>query len=497
MAARSPARWIAIVIALLTLVALTLILKPRAPAPEDIPAQAPPRHGAALPSSEAKTSLLLFPISIKASALADLAEQLPEHLAIAHRRHRKKFRFGSISIDTDGDVWLSATRIEARDNRLIVSTDADAELHASLAGRRKTIRGRAAIDARIAVDVAADWTLKPAINLHYQWLDAPGTRVFGMDISLRREADRALQPQLAKLEQQWATSIQSKIDLRAQAQQLWTRLHQPIQIAKEPPVWLQVDPKALYWQPPRSAGDTLQLMLGVQARLKLVHGAIPPVLPEQALPQLDLKPPAESGLSLHLDMELDYPALTVALQQQLGSQSHRIEYPGGSAEVHFEEFQVYPSAPDLVVGARLRIEGIGTGSTRGWIYLRGQPRFDAEQQLLSVADLDFVSISDSPLLQTLSTLLRTRIREQLAAAARINLGERLSQLQDSVQLQLNQIFTQTISGKLNPQAAPEQIAEHIGLSARIDQLSLMDLVPGDHALIIRIALGGQLSMELR
>lgn len=497
MAATSARQWLVASAGLLALALLALSLRTRLPAPGAMPVEVPPRIGMALPESPIEDSLLLLPIELQPSVLAELAEQLPEHIPIAPRRQRKKFRFGSVSIDTEGDVWLSSTTVRAHDDALWISTDADAELRAELAGRRKTVRGRAAIDARATFQVAADWRVTPEVDLSYRWLQAPSTRVFGIDVGLRSQADRALQPRLDQLEQRWAESIQKKLDLRARVEQLWARLQQPLVLSKQPPLWLQVDPVAVFWQTPRSENEALQLMLGVKARLKLVHGAAPESREATPLPELSEQLPGEPQLLLNLDVQAEYAAMTAALQAALGGKSRTLSYTGGSAEVHFEEFQVYPSAPDLVLGARLRIEGIGFGDSSGWVYLRGKPSYDSGTQELSIANIDFVSVSDNPLLQAASEVLRERIREQLATAAHLDLSERLLQVQNSAQTQLNQWVERSVSASSGNTEQGQKLAQHLHLNANISELRLVELAPGEQALMLRVALRGKLALELR
>ncbi len=499
MAATSARRWLFAGAGLLALALLALSLRTHLPGPGEIPVEAPPRLGMTLPQTPVADSLLLLPIELTAAALAEIADQLPEHIPIAPRRERKKFRFGSVSIDTEGDVWLSRTSVRAHDGALWVSTDADAELRAELAGRRKTVRGRAAIDARVTLQVGADWTVKPEIELDYRWLDAPSTRVFGIDVGLRRQADRALQPRLAQLEQRWAESIQKKLDLRARAEQWWTRLQQPIVLSSEPPLWLQVDPASVYWQSPRTEDESLQLLLGVKAKLQLVHGPAPEAREATALPELSLRAPGETRLLLNLDVQAQYQAMTQALQGALGGKSRTLNYSGGSATVHFEEFQVYPSAPDLVLGARLRIEGLGLRDSSGWVYLHGRPSFDAQTHTIRIANIDFVSVSDNPLLQAASELLRERIREQLATAAQLNLSDRLQKAQETARTQLNQWVERTVGAVDGASDQGARLAQHLHLhlAASVDDLQLLDLAPGDEALLLRVSLRGQLALELR
>ncbi|MCB1601347.1 MAG: DUF4403 family protein [Xanthomonadales bacterium] len=497
MAVRSARRWLLAASGLLALALLALSLRTHLPGPGETPVEAPPRLGMTLPQTPVPDSLLLLPIELQAAALAEIADQLPEHIPIPPRRERKKFRFGSVSIHTEGDVWLSSTTVRAHDGALWVSTNADAELRAELAGRRKTVRGRAAIDARITLQVGADWTVKPDIELDYRWLQAPSTRVFGIDVGLRRQADRALQPRLDQLEQRWAESIQKKLDLRARAEQWWMRLQQPIVLSSEPPLWLQVDPASVYWQPPRTDDESLQLLLGVRAKLQLVHGPVPDAREATALPALSLQAPEDSQLRLNLDVQAQYAAMTEALQAALGGKSRTVSYAGGSAIVQFEEFRVYPSAPDLVLAARLRIEGLGLRDSKGWVYLHGRPGFDPKTRTLSITNIDFVSVSDNPLLQAASELLRDQIRAQLAAAARIDLSDRLTQVQETAQTQLNQWVERAVRDRDNASGQAEKLAKHLHLAASIDDLQLLDLAPGDDALMLRVSLSGKLALELR
>jgi hypothetical protein len=493
----SARRWLGISAGLLTLALLAATWSLHRSAEQAVrEAQAPPRIGMALPETPVPDSLLLLPITLEASAFDQIAKGLPERIAIPARTHRKKFRIGSVSIDTEGEIWLSSTRIRAQDDALWITTDADARLDAYLAGRRQSVQGTAAIEARVSLQLRADWSLEPTVELHYHWLREPSTRLFGVDIGLRRQADRALQPKLAELEQRWTETIKTRINVQQRVQALWTRLQQPLPISTEPPLWLRIEPGKLYWRGPTSSGDALQFQLGVQCRLQLVHGTAPTPGAATPLPTLSIDALPEPRVLLNLDIQADYAAMTQVLQTALGGQSRQFDYPGGSAKVSFDEFRVYPSAPDLVLGAKLRVEGSGIPDSSGWVYLRGRPGFDTGSEELYVDGLDFASVSQDSMVQLLSTLLRGQIREQLAASARIDLSQRLAQLRGNVQEQLDRLVELVLDGKQVDAKARTLLAGHLQLHGKLGELSVDSVVPAESALALRVAVRGELSLQM-
>lgn len=490
-------RWLAIIAAILLLAGGGFgVWYWRASHPSALP-PAPPRHAAVVEPTPVEDSLLLLPIAFEPSALDEVALRVPRRIPIPARTHRKQYRWGSVSFKTDGQIRLSAITLNATDDGIVFGANADAELGAYVAGLRQTANALAAVVAKADLRVDADWRLQPRIELDYRWLQAPTTRVLGIDIDLQHEADKALRGRLPALEQRIAETLSERIDIRNQVERVWARTQQPIMVTENPPLWLAIDPLAIFLAPPESSDGTLTIMLGLQARLRLVHGAVPIAAVPKPLPAPHGGAMPEPGLRLNVDVEADYATMSASLSTLLRGHTQRVEHRGGSLGVTFEDFIVYPSTPVLVVGAKIRVDGIGWTDTTGWVYLTGTPRYDASLEQLLVENIDFVSATDHPLLQALSELMRERIRTQLAAAAHIDLRPRLARLRTDADTQLNRALDLALqSRKIDPRAR-ELLAGRLQLSGRLTAVEVAAIGLAETALVVRVKVGADVSLQVR
>jgi hypothetical protein len=464
----------------------------------------PLRHAAQVTATPSEPSLLLLPITFEPSALNEIALRMPRQIPIPSRTHRKRFRWGSVSIRTDGRILLTAIKLRAKNDALVFTANADAELNAYVAGHRQTATALAAIDATVHLDVDQDWRLQPRIELEYRWLEPPTTRLLGMDIDLEHEADKALRGRVPELEQRLTESLRERIDVRAQVERVWARAQQPIALNANPPVWLAIEPLGVYLAPPASNAGALQIMLGLQARLRVVHfvGAGSPAIFAVAATPIPLPPPQagpipNSGLRLNVDIDADYAAMSATLSTLLGGHTLHLDTAGGNIDVTFDEFDVYPAAPKLVVGARIRVDGIGWGATRGWIYLTGTPAYDASKEQLLIRDINFVSATDHPLLQAVSELMRERIRAELASAAHIDLMPQLQKLRIDADTQLNRALDLALDSKQLAPRTRELLAGRLQLSGHLTSVEVAAITPAETALTARIELGAEVSLQVR
>lgn len=458
---------------------------------------APLRLGAEVVAVPVEESLLLLPLQLHAEALTDFAAQLPQRIEIPSRRHEKKLGPIKLSAHSEGEVLLSGLRISSRNGGLQAQGDADVHWQIRSGRMQRSVDARAQLQLHLRADIDSNWALQPEVELDYRWLRPPHTSLAGFDIDLSREADRVLRPRLRHWEHELAADLARKVDARAQAQALWARLHQPLALGTQPPLWLQIEPLALVLATPQTRESGLELVLGVRAHLRLVNRDPGPVGEVALLPALDKGLVDKPGLRLSLDIEAGYPQIEDALRSTLGSKAQELGYAGQRIRVQFEDFSVYPSAPNVVIGSLLRLDsGLGLSSGRGWVYLQGRPRFDNETDRLLVEGIDFHGAVDNPLLQSMSELLRERLLARLAAAAQLDLAPRLGELRLQADQQLQQWLQQGLAERIS-NGPGRDLAGRVRVTGRLTELTVGDLITADQALLLRLRLEADLALALK
>ena len=132
------------------------------------------------------------------------------------------------------------------------------------------------------------------------------------------------------------------------------------------------------------------------------------------------------GVAIAAPIDIDYATLEQSLMRTLSVQPLQVTVTGlGAVDTVFKNFKVYPSAPGIVIGARVAVDTPHRWlDTHGWIYLRGKPVYDAATMQLRIDNLAFARDLDNDLVSLLSAAVRNRIRGELVRASTIDLSTR-------------------------------------------------------------------------
>ena len=262
-------------------------------------------------------------------------------------------------------------------------------------------------------------------------------------------------------------------NLRPIAQQIWTSLQTPMQVA--PRTWLIFEPSEIALSPLRGEGLRVFSTLSISATTRVViadrttTAARPlPALKTAALP---------GGLHIPFDLHVPYEEASKVATQQFGNRTYRLK----SGPLRIATIRFLPGS-----GGKLKVETTidydGGGRLRrynGPMTLEGTPRFDPATATVSIPDLDYSVAARNILARIAEKVVHDEIRAQLRATAKWPIGAELKRVQDEI-----------------TRAMTRTLARGVSMQGRIQSVQPREVIPTAADLIIRADVKGAASVQV-
>ncbi|MEO8036699.1 MAG: DUF4403 family protein [Acidobacteriota bacterium] len=370
---------------------------------------------------------------------------------------------------------------------------ATAKVHYALQGCRRTVNpitgvvsmfpclscgfGETMREAEILLDSHLQWD--PQWRLRSTTRARPvdyarrcGVTLFHVDITEWVIAP-LVQEQLADVVKTIDHNMPLLTNLRPTAQQVWTALQSPIEIA--PRTWLVLEPTDVALEPIRGSGLIAASAIALQARTRVVIGERPAIIP-RPLPPLRAGAAAPPGLRVPADIEVPYDEASRILTAQFAKQT----YDTGAGPLLIESIRVSPTATGrLGIEAVIDYRGGLLKRYRGSVFLEGVPRFDAATSTLSFADLEY-SLDPSRkslFLRMTDHFAHDAVRTQLRNNAHWSVAPQLAEMRAAIE-----------AGLARPLAPGARLSGHVtsitptAVTLRSDTLALHVVASGTAAI---------------
>lgn len=429
----------------------------------------------ALPQTVSETSTIVIPIRTN---LAPVASQIEA---------RVEKRFDGKARERGIDVRYEAAREPIR------LTMIGAGLHSSTTVKyaMEACRGRfpciscgfgqarrvADIKLHTRLEWAPDWRLRSTTTLlpvHYArrcevtWLGIDITRLF---IAPRIEA------QLEEAARIIDRNVPALTDIKPHAQQIWTALQMPVELA--PRTWLVLEPSEVGLSPITGSDAVVTTTLALRATTKVVVGERPVVSPSP-LPALQRAPVGVTpSIRVPVDLELPYEEASRLATRDYAGKTYKVN----GRDLTLSSIRLLPSASGRVlVEATIDYKGGRLRSYRGLVYLEGTPRFDPATQSIVVPDLDY---SLDPARRGLfaritERLVHDSIRARLRESARFDVAPRIAEARAEI-----------------TRALTRELAPGVLMTGRADAIEPQSVTALANGIAIRIVATGAAEVLIR
>jgi Domain of unknown function (DUF4403) len=210
-------------------------------------------------------------------------------------------------------------------------------------------------------------------------------------------------------------------NIRPMAQQMWTTLQSPVELA--PRTWLVLEPIDVALGPIRGSGLDVRSTFAMRTRTRVVIGD-KPVIAAKPLPPLRTIPEnAASGIRVPFDLELSYAEASRLMNEQFAGKRF--------ADLTIESLTLMPSKKE----GRIAMEAtIAMKRYHGPVILEGIPQFDNATTSLTINDLDYElnPKHKSPFLRIADRVSHDTLRARLRENARWNVTKEVGDIRAEI-----------------------------------------------------------------
>ncbi|HEX2059547.1 MAG TPA: DUF4403 family protein [Thermoanaerobaculia bacterium] len=333
----------------------------------------------------------------------------------------------------------------------------------------------------------ADIRLQTKLDWHPSWRLRSTTRLLpvhyarpcevtwlGIDIT-RRFVAPVVEEQLNAAARIIDRQTPALTNIRPRAEQIWTSLQLPVELA--PRTWLVLDPTSVALTPISGSGSTITSTLMLHATTRVVLGDRPAVA-LKPLPPLRVANAVPDVVRVPFDLELSYDEASRIATRDYANKTHSIH----GRPLTIESIRLLPagSSGRVLVEATIDYRGGALRNYRGVVYLEGTPRFDPATSSIVVPDLDYSLGTNRRgfFARIAERAAHDSIRHRLREAARFELRARIAEVREEVTRALNRT-----------------LADGVTLRGRADAIEPVTVTPLANVISLRVIATGRAEVE--
>ncbi|MEL6346801.1 MAG: DUF4403 family protein [Myxococcota bacterium] len=343
-----------------------------------------------------------------------------------------------------------------------------------------TVEAQLDLAIDLVVQISEDWAMEPTANATYNWVERPNLSLGPINVDVTRAVDETLAEKLPEIAKAVEDKIRETDDLSEKIGQAWSELSTPREIPAPAPVWLAIEPRALFISDPTAHGEALSLNAGMVGKVQTVLSETAPPASPRPLPNRTRPPANTEGLSLLLDVAVGWDALSAEASTAAAGQRWPIEVSGAEAGTFtLTGAELYPSGTSVAVGLSYAATS-ALWDTEGTLWVQGKPTLDKEKQEIRITDFDYTLDSwelaaVGANAETIRDLLRSQLEELLVFSFREPITEKMAEANQ----QLNAV---DVKGGT--------------LSAKLQDVSVQEVFLSEEALNLQVAFRGGLAMAM-
>jgi hypothetical protein len=261
-------------------------------------------------------------------------------------------------------------------------------------------------------------------------------------------------------------------NIRPQAQQVWSSLQAPQEIA--PRTWLVMEPADVAMAAIAGAGLDVSSAIVLRARTRVVVGDRPNAA-AKPLPPLKTVAGAASGVRVPFTVELPYDEASRLLTENFGKRKYK--------NLSVDTIRLLP-ASDGKLGVEVGVDYRASAfrKYRGLVLLEGTPVFDAATRTVSLQNLDYALDPKRRglFLRIADRFAHDTLRKNLAEGARWSIAPQIA----------------TIRGEIE-KALARPLAPGVLLRGRVNDITPVAVGLHENAIAIGVVAAGSAEVEIR
>lgn len=298
----------------------------------------------------------------------------------------------------------------------------------------------------------------------------------GIDIT-RRFVAPVVEDQLRQTARIIDRNTPMHTNIRPNAEQIWTALQTPVELA--PRTWLVLEPSDVALTPISGSGAMVTSTLLLRAQTRVVVGE-KPVVALRPLPALKTAAAGSpAGVRVPFDLDLPYEEASRIATRDFAGKTYQVN----GRPLIVESIRLAPAPNERVlVEAMIDYRGGTLRNYRGLVFLEGTPRFDPTTRSIVVPDLDF---SLEPKRRGLFRRIVERaahvsIRARLRESARFDLTPRMNE----ARAEITRALTRQLAPGVRLRGRADAI-EPAGVTAREKVISLHVVATGKAEVVVQ------------
>lgn len=258
------------------------------------------------------------------------------------------------------------------------------------------------------------------------WKEDPKMMLFGKEVPVGFAVNPIVNKNAPKIAAAIDGTLEEQLNFKPQIEEQLKALQQPILLSDAYKMWFQATVVRIESTPLSLSTRKLELDVVLHAFLKTVLGEKPsPETTNNVLFRTTKE--IKKEIDVHLPVETGYSELSELFTKQLkGKVIHDSKKP-----VVLDSIDVWHSEGKLIIATQL------SGRVKGWLYLRGVPKFNQETQEIFLDELDYHMNTKNALVKTLNWMLSGKILRLMQENARYSIKKDLDDLKKEMTQQLN------------------------------------------------------------
>jgi len=343
-----------------------------------------------------------------------------------------------------------------------------------------TVAGKFVIKAPFTVSLDGTW--QPGVRFAGD-LTMEGARaipIMEKSLNVADQIARKLRRPLARLARAFEGTLDTTEAIRI-VEKTWRHLHYPVQLRKEPPLWLRGDPESIAFGGLGIRGDEIELRIAILGKVATFAGERPVPLIARTMPELDTTPIAVAESHLIMPVDLPYGEIASRIKDALDTAGPIVANQSSKAKSFVVTgVTLFPSNGRLTmaIGLEADIEGNWQKLT-GTAYMMGTPAVRKGATNLTLKLVEFSAPTPSPALFDEGRFI---LPEKPFAAA----------FRKGLELDIKERFASVLDG-IN-RVTQADFAENNRIRGRFDELKVHSIEVHEGNLRINLDLVGALSV---